>query len=351
MKYSDVELIDLVKQGDEAAFEELYQRFHKLAYFFANKMCKNDADAKDVVQDTFIEIHRSITSLKENTYFKSWMYKIVNSKCKRIFRKSKYTTTDVESDIIINELREAHIEFVPEQFIHFHSDKEVLDHMIRELPEAQRAIVILFYLEQMSLQEISDALEVPLGTVKSRLSYGRTYLRRAMQEYHRVQGDTLSFHELDAIIASCMAASCIQKALPYVFGKGNAWRSLLQKHMLVNSVVFSVSFVVIVAGIGGYQVWKHAQDHTPQEVSKLQVKEEQAREFQPINIHGRIIDTAQDAYFTLMSWACCEEAIQEKSKDEVLQYATLYNEMKEYGGPYYEQLKGISLSSSLENLQ
>lgn len=49
MKYSDVELIDLVKQGDEAAFEELYQRFHKLAYFFANKMCKNDADAKDVV--------------------------------------------------------------------------------------------------------------------------------------------------------------------------------------------------------------------------------------------------------------------------------------------------------------
>ena len=66
MKEETCKLIEAVKKHEEGAFEQLYNEFYKLAYFFANKLCRNEADAKDAVQDTFIEVHRSIHTLKEN---------------------------------------------------------------------------------------------------------------------------------------------------------------------------------------------------------------------------------------------------------------------------------------------
>ena len=78
MKEETCRLIEAVKNNENGAFEQLYDEFHKLAYFFAYKLCRNEADAKDAVQETFIEVYRSIHTLKENSYFKAWLYKIVH---------------------------------------------------------------------------------------------------------------------------------------------------------------------------------------------------------------------------------------------------------------------------------
>lgn len=334
-KLSDMELINLVKDGNEDAFEELYQRFHKLAYFFANKVCKNEADAKDAVQDSFVEIHRSIHTLKENAYFKAWMYKIVVSKCKKIFRKNKYVTNDFENEIMVNELKEDRMEYIPEASMHFHSDQDILNCFIDRLPSAQRSMIVLFYLEQMSINEISEILELPVGTVKSRLSYARTYLKKELTSYSDQYGESLTFQQLDALIVGALTTALMNLKPTMILPK----KLLSRMHM---AMVGGLSAAMIVCGVGAYAYLNH--DGSAKEESK-----EQARRFQTIVLEEAVIDNAQDAYFFLVAWACCEEMMDQKTQEELLSKKPLYEELKHYGGPFYERLSRKGWSAIYEN--
>ncbi|MCI9523867.1 MAG: sigma-70 family RNA polymerase sigma factor [Erysipelotrichaceae bacterium] len=334
-KLSDTELINLVKNGNEGAFEELYQRYHKLAYFFANKVCKNEADAKDAVQDSFIEIHRSIHTLKENSFFKAWMYKIVVSKCKKIFRKNKFVTNDFENDMMVNELREDRMEYIPEASMHFHSDQDLLNCFIDRLPSAQRSMIVLFYLEQMSINEISEILELPVGTVKSRLSYARTYLKKELTTYSDQYGETLTFQQLDALVVGALTTA-LMNAKPVIILPKKMFSSKM--HMAMVGVL---SAAMIVCGVGTYAYLSH--EGQPSNETSGQVKK-----FQRVVLENETIDNAQDAYFSLISWACCEEMMDQKSQEELLSKKPLYEELKHFGGPFYERLSRKGWSTIYE---
>ncbi len=338
------EIIDRVKSGDENAFEELYREFYKLAYYFAFKLCHNEADAKDAVQDTFIEIHRSISTLKENSYFKAWMYKIVHSKCKKIFRKNKYVTTDFENEPVIGTIAEERREFTPEQFVHFTSDQEALQSCLDQLPDSQRAIIILFYLEQMSIKEIADILEIPTGTVKSRLSYGRNYLKQALDEYEQMHGQAIDFHQLDVMIAALLAKELAEEVI------GVPLFSVKKQHIshkishTVGAKVIIGALSVLLIGSGVYLFLD--DDESPQ--STIQENDSHQRHFSEQTVGNEVIDNAQDAYFTLIEWACCEEMIREKSENEIAEVYSLYNELKLFGGLYYEQLVDRNWAAAYE---
>lgn len=327
-------LIERVKNGDESAFEELYQEFYKLAYFFAYKLCRNDADAKDAVQDTFIEIHRSIATLKKNSYFKAWMYKIVHSKCKKIFRKNKYVTTDFEEEPIIGSVTEERREFMPEQFVHFSSDQEALQACLNQLPHSQRAIIILFYLEQMSIKEISDVLEIPTGTVKSRLSYGRNHLKQALNAYEQSQGHTIDFHALDGMIAALLAKEVAEEVIgiPLVPIKKQVMTHHASYTMAAKVAAGVLSVVVTASGVHMFMNHNENPQATIQENDTIQ------HQFRSQSVDDEVVDNAQDAYFTLIKWACCEEMIDEKEQDEIIKMRPLYEELKRYGGAFYDRL-------------
>lgn len=340
MKEETCKLIEAVKNQEDGAFEQLYNEFYKLAYFFAYKLCRNEADAKDAVQDTFIEVHRSIHTLKENAYFKAWLYKIVHSKCKKIFRKNKHTTIDFEDEPIINAIQEERIEFTPEQQIRFTSDKEVLDSLIAQLPQSQAVIITLFYLEQFSIKEISDILDVPIGTVKSRLSYGRTCLKKALDEYEATQGTTLNFREFDALVSAVLLKQFYQmfhKPTFIPFTK----RFFRAVHTMNTQIVLGMAATALVLGGVGYAATRHSQnDHQDTTATNKSFIEKQ--------LGNDIIDNAQDAYFTLFSWACCETMINQKSDAEIRYMQPLYEELKRYGGIYYEQLKKDQWTNAFE---
>ena len=339
MNEKQCRLIERAKQGDEDAFAQLYSEFYRLAYFFAFKLCRNEADAKDVLQDTFVEIQRSISSLKETTYFKAWLYKIVHSKCKKLFRKNKYTTTDFEKDPIIGNMQEQRMEFTPEFFAHFRSDQEVLRSCIDQLPLTQREIILLFYIEQMSIKEIADILDVPIGTVKSRLSYGRNYLREMLEEYHSAQGEPLTFRSLDGLAASVLMNELARYSVqvPKLANAGILrFRSLSQSALMqAGAVVLSASLVC-----GGRYLFVKSS-------SEQEVQRKNSR-FHVVMMRNEAVTSAQDAYFTLISWACCPEMIQEKPHAEILQAQQAYAELKAHGGIYYDQLVNQHWSDAYE---
>lgn len=338
------ELIERVKSGDESAFEELYHEFYKLAYYFAFKLCHNEADAKDAVQDTFIEIHRSISTLKENSYFKAWMYKIVHSKCKKIFRKNKYITTDFDNEPMIRTITEDRREFTPEQFVHFTSDQEALHSCLDQLPSSQRAIIVLFYLEQMSIKEISDIMEIPVGTVKSRLAYGRNYLKRALNEYEQLYGQTIDFHELDALIVTLLVKEAAEgiSGAPLFSVKKQRFSHNITHAVATKMILGVISLVVAGSGIG---LFLRRQDHSQ---TTIQENDSHQRRFASQTVNDEVINNAQDAYFTLIEWACCEEMINEKSEDAIAEMQPLYEELKLFGGLYYEQLVNQNWAAAYE---
>lgn len=337
MKDETCKLIEAVKNQEEGAFDQLYNEFYKLAYFFANKLCRNEADAKDAVQETFIEVHRSIHTLKENSYFKAWLYKIVLSKCKKIFRKNKYFTTDFQDEPIINSIVEERIEFTPEQFIHYTGDKEVLNALIAQLPHAQSVIITLFYLEEFSIKEISEILEIPVGTVKSRLSYGRNCLKKALDEYEAAQGVTLTFKEFDALVAAVLLKQFHDffQAPKVPFFK--RIHDLL--HTAYAQMVLGITTLALIVGGASYYY-----AHRPSSNQETETK----HIFFEKQLGDEVIDNAQDAYFTLISWACCEEMIDQKTADEILFIQPLYEELKRYGGVYYDQLKKDQWAAAFE---
>ena len=94
MNKTDPSLIRKVQAKDEEAFNLLYHRYVKLVYYIAYRICKNDADSQDIVQDTFLQVKRMIHNLKNPSLFKFWLNQIAISKCKNLFRKNHYINVD-----------------------------------------------------------------------------------------------------------------------------------------------------------------------------------------------------------------------------------------------------------------
>ncbi len=202
-KMTEQELL-LAAQQDDEAFALLYQRYYRLVYYVAYKMCRNDADAQDVVQETFMEVRRSLCDLKNPQYFRLWLYRVVDSKCKKLFRKNKYALTDIEQDHILNEFLEQNEQFLPEASLKYTNDRDIMHRFIKELPYDQKYAIILYYMQQMTTLEIAELLKVPEGTIKSRLSVGRATLRKKVEAYEHREGIKLNFRE--GVSGSVMAA-------------------------------------------------------------------------------------------------------------------------------------------------
>ena len=173
MTTEELAMITEAIAGSESAFDDLYRHYERLVYYIAYKNTKNDADAKDVVQETFLEVKRTIHTLQNPQAFKYWLNRITLSKCKNLFRKNHYINVDCDHPSIENNNIENRTYLIPHANSRKDSDCMVINQFISELPKGQREVLVMFYLEELHLEEISQRLDIPLGTVKSRLSYAR----------------------------------------------------------------------------------------------------------------------------------------------------------------------------------
>lgn len=161
-----VKLVRKSKKGNNLAFSILIKSYEKDLYKVAIAMTKNEDDALDCIQEAILQAYISIKDLRQDEYFKTWLIKILINKCNALLKKNKKI---LNLDVSITENDKV------EQ-----SEKLELKDSINNLDSDLKIIVILYYYEDMSIKDISESLNVPQGTIKSRLSRARSKLKEML---------------------------------------------------------------------------------------------------------------------------------------------------------------------------
>lgn len=169
-------LASLVRQaqnGDSNAFAELYMATYQMIYRFAYRYLRNEEDAQDAVQDTYIIVLRKIRMLKDPQLFVSWLNQIAFRVCFGI-QKKKNEMGRVNTDQPIHNLVSAAEQ--PEEMAVRIDDKNFIVRQIMSLPFSESRVLILYYFDKMKIGEIAHLLDVSRSSVKRYLASGREKL-------------------------------------------------------------------------------------------------------------------------------------------------------------------------------
>lgn len=167
-----------LKEGDVASFDDIFKKYHKKVYYFANSYLKNKEEAEDVVQEVFMNLWRHRDQINEHSIFSKYLFKITyNATCKRFRKRSsekKHLEEMLQSTSIEDNSTKLDIEY--------NNLLETKDLLINNLPERQKRILLLSIEEQLTSEEISRKLNISKKTVENYLSSARTYLRKSLSD-------------------------------------------------------------------------------------------------------------------------------------------------------------------------
>jgi RNA polymerase sigma-70 factor (ECF subfamily) len=187
----DRALVEAVQKGDRAAFRELYEAYHRRAFAVALGVVKNPDDARDIVQDAFIKVHKHIDGFQGSSSFYTWLYRIVmNLSIDQVRRSKKSKQVDYDDGVAREEVEAgggaatAGLPRVnPGESALRRELSEAIQAALETLPEYHRAVIVLREVEGLSYEEMAEALEVPKGTIMSRLFHARRKMQEALRDY------------------------------------------------------------------------------------------------------------------------------------------------------------------------
>lgn len=188
----DDALVGRARGGDRAAFEQLFQKYHRRAYAVALGVVKRHEDALDVVQDAFIKVHKHLATFQGTSSFYTWLYRIVmNLSIDQIRRRRKVAEwgDDIQKDDAAGDgtLLPRMPNENPRKTVVRRELSEKIQAALDTLPEYHRAVIILREVEGLSYEEMAQALDVPKGTIMSRLFHARRKMQEQLQPY--LEGD------------------------------------------------------------------------------------------------------------------------------------------------------------------
>ena len=206
----------LAKAGDNRGFEYLYNETYKDKKYLALKYVKNEQDAEDVLQDSYIKMMSSINSLDDPKKFSSWFGMIVANKAKDLLRKqnrkdaegnsrrdvlfSEMEAEDSDGDVMEYEFEDENTEWQPEVAYTQKETQDLVRVMMSTLSDEQRMALIMFHIEGMSIKEIAEAMDVSENTVKSRLNYARKNIKTQGEELRKKGYKLYSFAPLPLLL-------------------------------------------------------------------------------------------------------------------------------------------------------
>ncbi|WP_332634306.1 RNA polymerase sigma factor SigW [Halalkalibacter flavus] len=178
-------LIREVRKGDQQAFAEIVELYKDKVYQVAYRMVGNVHEAQDVAQEAFLRAYTNIDRFDVNRKFSTWLFRIATNVAIDRLRKKKpdfYLQDEVKgSEGLTFESQLAADEERPEDQVVTIEMQEWIQHEINQLPLKYRTAIILKYMEDLSISEISDILDIPQSTVKTRVHRGREALRKRMR--------------------------------------------------------------------------------------------------------------------------------------------------------------------------
>lgn len=179
------EKIKQVKKGDQSAFEDVVGIFQNRIYQHCLRMVGNTHEAEDLAQEAFIRAYINIYSFDNNRKFSTWLYRIATNLTIDRLRKRKpdyYLDAEIKGTEGLNMYSQlATDERLPEEEVEGLELQNHIHQEIASLPPIYRSIIILRYLEEFTLKEISEIMDIPLGTVKTRIHRGREALRKKLR--------------------------------------------------------------------------------------------------------------------------------------------------------------------------
>lgn len=333
--HSDEYYVKKAQSGDAYALEKLFEKYHNLAYYIALKICHCDADAEDIVQESFIEIERSIHKLNEPKYFKAWLNRIIFSKSTRLFRKNKDVNMRPYDDTALSQITEERRYLLPKQESKFQSDREVMLSFVDQLPDKLRVTLYLMYFEELSVKEIAMILQIPDGTVKSRISSAKTELRTMIRSYEDKEGVKLDFraHALESVLAGVF----LKEYAAVMKANHVSWISKLvpRKLQSIPPITYA-AFVcsVVVLGATSYTIVNSFPFSDNVSTTSVQ----QYTTFPIIEFQGRKLTNAKEAYEALINIAHCSIELEEIDDDLLKEMKKVYMAIKHNDGVYYELL-------------
>jgi RNA polymerase sigma-70 factor, ECF subfamily len=182
--------------ADQAKFSELAMEYMPSLYTAALRMTRNPADAEDLVQETYLKAYRAFGGFTEGTNLKAWLYRILTNTYINAYRAKKRRPEQSDIDDLENFYLYRRLGGLEGASAGRSAEDEVLDHFtetevkeaIEALPEQFRMAVLLGDVEGFSYKEIAEILDVPIGTVMSRLHRGRRALQKRLYEFGRQRG-------------------------------------------------------------------------------------------------------------------------------------------------------------------
>ena len=190
-KIKIVQQAQLGGQEAQEALTEIFNQYHNKIYYFALNHVKSPQDAEDIVQNTFIQVFKSIDSLKDPNALQSWIYTIAHRKCLELYRKdSKLPKADIEdiSQAVDVDITDDDGEFLPGNVLEDEELKSAVMEIISSLPQSQKTAILLYYYEEMDIRQIAEIEETSRGTIMSRLNYARKYIKSEVEK-RRKDGD------------------------------------------------------------------------------------------------------------------------------------------------------------------
>lgn len=177
----DVGLVERCRAGDEEAFEELVLRYQDRVFALVYRMTGDPDRVEDVAQEVFLRAFRALGSFRGGASFYTWLYRIaVNTSLNALRSRAKHRETSLEA-LDGTELGVDHVAG-PDEAAAQHQVVERVKEAIGQLDEQYRVIVYLRDMEEMSYQEIAEVVELPVGTVKSRLFRARQHLKEMLKD-------------------------------------------------------------------------------------------------------------------------------------------------------------------------
>lgn len=165
------------RAGKPSAWDALFKRYQLPLYTYVFELVRHEQTSLDIVQETFINAVRHIGGLRDGAKFGSWLFGIAHQKCIQHWRKRRPEQVPIDDDF-----EEGGFDPGPEEILIRKEQEEQFMKSLGELTERHRAVLLLHFVEDFSLEEIADITGAQIGTVKSRLHYAKKTLRKLLEE-------------------------------------------------------------------------------------------------------------------------------------------------------------------------
>ena len=206
------EVITKAKKGDEDSFHVIYGMYWRYVLFIASKLCNNEADVNDVLQNVFLQVFRNIKQLQDESKLKQWIRTTTARECYSESKKSKRFI--IETDVVPEDIVDQDEDFLPEAYLQKKELRKKILEIVSSLPKKQRDVIYLYYYAEMRTGEIAEFQNCSVESVRKAMYDARQNIKRKLEEDDKKKFAFIIFVPLAKLFDAEFEVFAAQQSIP-----------------------------------------------------------------------------------------------------------------------------------------